>query len=579
MLVSIVCTVIFLAGYVAFVGSLLGYQKSEKPLPIMIWIPVSLVAAMCFHTFAAGIISILHIPVNLVSIGLIDLAVGLAGGYQIWRTKKVQKYEWKIADIIFLLLLIAAVIKFAIFHYTGNLTMNYWSVDAAEHFKTALGILKNQKVYGMFYAPLNNALLMETFSPLVAFSSYYKIFVLGDILNLTLGGLMFYGAIRTFCKDRFTFISAIVLTFLYLIGYQGNSTLFGFVYLGMGVTVIAYLITVTDMFLKDSENKWFYVGLFTLGCFGIFECYVLFMPVVFVAVLLTILRKQKMQQKLFSVETVVVGLAIFLIPCILGLYYIFTGIFTGGTTVSSAIAVDGGIYKDLYSNFVPYIPLALFGFYCGFRNKEKQTVQWLLPLWFLFMMGLLILGIIGKVSAYYYYKTYYVMWLLVLWLCMYGISTISVKERALVVIMGMLQLAMMGNYLFMVEEKIAKMNESLNEEPTELAFNNLLHFQWTAVWKEPYSLEKIELYQYVYDELLEGKDEGDILCAAQIEDYLWYRAITYQPEIEYMTDLSQSSDCILVLYDSQLYMENQQYFDSMNIMYETEAGFVAEVVR
>lgn len=584
---SILSSFVFVIGYLILLGSVLAIPKSNKALSGIAWLSIGIVGMMCFHTLIAGIIHICCIPVNILSLGIIDVTIGGLLWYKIKKQKQIQKYEWKKIDIIFLLVLFVVLLRFTFIHFTSDLLLNYRSVDPAIHLKNALAVVTNESIFGMFYAPLNNALLMETLAPVFKFSSYYKIFVLSDVLNLMLSGIIFYSAVRIYCKDKFTEIVALVLPFLYLIGYQGNSTMFGFVYLGMGVTIVAYLIIITDMFLEDEIPTWLNIVLLGIGCYGLFECYVLFMPVVFISILVAILIKQWKKKKLFSTETVMLGLSIFLIPCMLGLFYIFSGVFTGGTTVNSAIAVEGGIYKDLYSNFIPYIPFALYGYCCEFRKKQNLLMKFLFPMWTMFMLILLTLGMYEKVSSYYFYKTYYVMWLLVLWLCFYGISNISVREHLLVVIVAAMQFAMMGNYRFNIEQRITMKNEMFNPSPKAVAYNDLLNFQWQVLRMETYPKEKIKLYQYVYDHLIEEKGESNIMCAADIEDYLWYHTITAQEdtgsgywsigEEQYWINLeNNNTNYVMVLYDCPLYKAHKDYFDEMDVLYHTEKGFIGK---
>lgn len=574
------CTVLF--------GGCFLYKKKEETLAGVKWLGICIVAIMCFQTLVAGIIWLLHIPVNIISIGIGNLVAGALLLLKVRKDKKWQKYRWDRLDFLFLVLLIVSIAAFALMRYGSSLTISYLSVDASIHYKNAMGVVTNQGVFGMFFAPLNNALLIELLAPAFSVSEYYHIYVLADVLALGVSGLMFYGLIRDLSKDKLVRLVAVVLPFLFLLGYQLNSTLFGFMYLGMGVTVVAYIITVTDLFLREEIVSWFSIILIALGCYGIFECYVLFMPVVFFAILLSILVKQMGKKKLFSLETVVWGLAIFLVPCILGLYYIFSGIFHGGATVGSAINIEGGVYKELYVNFLPYIPFAVFGLYRGIREKDRRLNTYLFPMWGVFMLVLFLLGMNGRVSSYYYYKTYYVMWLLVIWMCYYGITYLSKKEMSLAVIWGVMQLALIGNNLMGVERSITAKNEMFNPTPRDGAVTSVLDFNRQIAGFPRYSVEKIELYRYVYDVLIEEKKETNIMCVSEIEDYLWYHAIINQEYTGNNYDIigteeffsnSTISNYICVLYDSQSYIAEQEYYDALEPVFATEAGFVAEVTR
>lgn len=92
------------------------------------------------------------------------------------------------------------------------------------------------------------------------------------------------------------------------------------------------------------------------------------------ALITCIFVKQWKMHKLVSRDTVVTCLAVFLIPCILGFVYTYAGVFKDGVTVSSAIVNEGACYRDLFSNFVIYIPLILFGFYAMCKKGDNNLV-------------------------------------------------------------------------------------------------------------------------------------------------------------------------------------------------------------
>ena len=97
--------------------------------------------------------------------------------------------------------------------------------------------------------------------------------------------------------------------------------------------------------------------------------------------------------------------------------------------------------------------------------------------------------------------------------------------------------------------------------------------------------EKEELYHWVYNELI-SKGEEIVPMAGYWEDDLWYQAISDQryygwgqsdpDHTDYFNHLNASgANYILVLKDSQIYADEQAYFDSLERIYDTGIGFVA----
>ena len=119
------------------------------------------------------------------------------------------------------------------------------------------------------------------------------------------------------------------------------------------------------------------------------------------------------------------------------------------------------------------------------------------------------------------------------------------------------------------------------------AYNDLLHYNYITFWMPGYSKEKEELYHWVYNELLEQGEEL-VPMAGYWEDDLWYQAITNQRyygwgqsdpnHTDYFNHLNDSgAEYILVLKDSQIYQDEQAYFDSLERIYDTEIGFVGKL--
>mgnify|MGYP002553100440 CR=1 FL=1 len=116
-------------------------------------------------------------------------------------------------------------------------------------------------------------------------------------------------------------------------------------------------------------------------------------------------------------------------------------------------------------------------------------------------------------------------------------------------------------------------------------FNDILRYNYVSFGMPGYSKEKEELYHWVYNELI-SKGEEIVPMAGYWEDDLWYQAISDQryygwgqsdpDHTDYFNHLNASdASYILVLKDSQIYADEQAYFDSLERIYDTGIGFVA----
>ena len=583
-------TAFFVAAVIIVWSSIFGLYKSEEKQTGVTWIVMLLILLNCYHTFWAAVFDLVHIPINIISIGIIDMITGGIVWFFNWKKKKYQKYEFAVSDLMFVVTAVVVLIIFAKTRYGGTaLNLNFLTIDPANHFRAAMDLVNDGTVTSMFYETVWNGLFIEMLAPLATVDYYYRFYVLSELIQVCLSAFVFYGIARKYSKDRFGRVAAYILSFVYMIGYPMCSMIYGFTYLGMGVTVVGMLIILTDMYLKEEMGKWMNIIFLMLGCLAIFECYVMFMPVVFFALISCIFVKQYRSHKLVSKDTVATCLAVFLIPCILGFVYTYAGVFKDGVTVSNAIVNEGACYRDLFSNFVLYIPFILFGFYMMCRKKENNLVLFLAPYTLLFALVLFWKALTGKASTYYFYKIYFLLWLLAFVLTYYAVVYAQKQTRILAAGCFAAWVFLTGMYLGKVEERIQIHNGLMVSSYKAEAYNDLLQYNYTTFWMQGYSKEKEELYHWVYNELLE-QGEDIVPMAGYWEDDLWYQAITNQryygwgqsdpDHTDYFNHLNESdAQYILVLKDSQIYQDEQEYFDSLERIYDTEIGFVGKLDR
>lgn len=582
---SIMASLFYTISFVTSVAGVFRIRKSDKKMYGVTWIPVSALLVTFYQCLFAAFGTILHIPVNLISVGLVNGILAFVLWYHIIKKKSVQTYCFEKIDLIAWLGVFLTVGVIAYQRYGLDLHIRYMAIDPAQHFKNAFDMMREQQVTAMYYASFHNGMLIELLAPFRDVTEYYQIYVLGDILHLLLAGLVFYGVIRKYLEDNYLKLAAVPATLIYLCGYPLNSTVFGFTYLGMCVTIIAATIVVVDGFIQGEFPKWIGVFMVSLCCLGVIECYILFMPVVFFSIFFCVLYKQKKFAKLVSFDTIKICLGIFLVPTFLGIYFTYRGIFcVGSTTVESAFAQEGGIYKDLFSNFVLLIPFALYGYYYLIKEKRNWIILYIFPLLICFILTLFGLGMVGRVSSYYFYKNYYFLWLIVFILAFVGITHMEKKNRPLLT-MGVLMwlfVAFVGFYR--IEDRIENQNDRYVANNNSRAFCDIFMFNRDALGNPVYPYGKIDIYRYAINEITDTDKYIPVVC--YWEDYFWMEAITGQRNGDYKCwDVSpdvfferlQDVDYVMVLRDGEFYLQYQEYFDSFEKVYENESGYVAKV--
>ena len=587
-------TFLYLISWLTLMSSFFFFRRNDKKEGIAIWLGLTIYASMCYNAFFAGILCLIHIPLNLYTFSILDLGTGVLLWW--WNKKRgsLQKYEFSKFDIAALVILVIGVLIFAKVRYGGlALNWNYKAVDPAARYREAMEYMNWHEVSRMFFAQLNNGMLMQFFSPWFAYDYYYKLYVLGDILNLILTGVVFYGVAKRYAKGTYLHVAAIICMLFYVFGYPLNSTLYGFTYLEMGINIIALLILLNDMFIKDEAPKWYLIVLLMLFCHGLFQCYVLFMPITFLAIGICLLIKQGKAKKLFSLDTLKQGLAIFVAPIVLGLVYTYMDVFVNDDVqVTDAIAAEGGIYRDLYSNFIFFLPIAIVGFVYLIRKKKNRTLVFLTPLLAVFMFGMFYLGYHSrKVSTYYFFKNYYLLWLVVFLLIMVALQQLEANGRRLVVAyLGMWAFGAMM-LLTGLETRIQNNNMWYVPDHKSQHMNDLLTFNWNTAQEGPYPLDKMDLMHWVYQNLLSnGETELQVPVASAEEETYLYESVTGQRLSDYrfwrttengletyFRNLDSKVEYACVFNDSGLYDLQRKYFDSFDRVFENSAGFVVRV--
>ncbi len=603
---SIVFSIISCIVWVILFLNIYFMPKTDKKLPGFVWAVITIVIINCYNALAAAIINPLHIPVNILSISVAELILiigiriyviyinNLSLNKKIifnksnWKMipEKRQKHEYSYADVAVLIVIaLVALIVFKV-RYGAGYNINYATIDPAVHVRNAMNVLNNNKVDGMFYSSFINALFIETFSPGYAVYSLYKLYIVAEMFQLILSGYVFYAAIRRFCTDKFLKVAAVICTLMYVVGYPLNNTLYGFTYLGIGVTLVGVLFCLSDIYINEEVNQEIIFILMMLVNVAVIICYALFVPVTYISLLIVLLIHQQSKKKLVSPGTIRIGLEVFLIPCIVGLAYTYSGIFGGSTTVNSAIAAEGAIYRDLYSNFIVLVPIGLYAIINLIMEKKNNLLVFLYPILTGFMLVLLYRGLsAGKVSSYYYYKNYYFAWLVIFILAFIGITYVSKNTRILLVTTLLVWTIIIVAACKGKEQGIYDKNQLFDPIVKASMFADLYSYNYNELLKLNYDMDKYDLYSHVYTDVSDnGKNQVPIV--SYWEDAYWYQAIEGSrfDDWDFSADyydkvIALKSKYVLVLTDSKdtVYTGHQAYFDGLNKIYSNSAGFIAEV--
>ena len=419
----------------AMITTFVLVKKSENKVNLISWCVLSLIAYLGFNILVCMIFGVFNITTNLLFLSVIDLVVTAGFGVKIYKDKKIQSFEIRKRDFLAVAIAIVIVCYMAVKQYTPlSKTMANASVDACMHYSASTNFADNMKILSKIDnqtgynfktmqtgAYINTGILMSVVRSVIPeFKDFvtFKIFEIGIML---LNILAIYMLVSDKLKTKTNYVIGIVFVILYAFAYPYTSLLYGFSYLSVAITFATGLFYLAKIYDKKQTNFLTLLGLIFLMGVGIIFSYCLFVPALFAFICIYVFikdfakKEEKSYLKFFKKETLIIT-GLLLILTILAICYLVIPTFTDSdqNKLTDAIGFDGGIYKALYQDFLFYIPLLVLFIYKTIKDKKInfQTVALII------IGGQILLSfvgvVLGIVSAYYYYKIYYILWILVI---------------------------------------------------------------------------------------------------------------------------------------------------------------------
>lgn len=589
---SYIGSLFFTVTYGILFINILRMPKCKKTLYGAPWICITFILTLWVNTMLAALMSLVHIPISLFSMGVAYILV--SGAIIYFYRKKCQQYIWDWLDIVILFIIAIIVIRLGIKQHGTNLQISYLTSDPGRHLQLAMDVVKERTVNGMFYAPLNNGLFISLLSPFLKPLQYYKSFILADIIMLYLAGAVFYSVIREGLHNRGQQVLGAVAAIIYMLGYPLNNKLFGFVYLGMAVTIIAVMIYISKIYIEDDMEERLTTILLMLGCNAVVMCYMLFAPVVFVAVFMVLILKNK--KNIVSVKGVIQCLEIFLLPCILAVWYCYIQYFLGQELkISTAIAANGVIYGEVYANFVFFLPIVIFALIRFIKDKRECELILFFGIFLIYMAGLLACAVLGKASYYYFFKVHHVVWMIVYWIMVLGIMELYRRERVMLVSYGTVIVFLVFMWLSGANDKIIEQEAYIgyvlnSDKYFTIGFDVFRYNKDTIEIDHTYSSSKMKLYAHALENKeVENKVIPIFADISNYEDCYWYEAITMQDMSTFYV-WNSSAEAVaedifekksvpytIILYSNPLYEEYKSDISKCEKIYENDAGCIIKI--
>ena len=402
--------------------------KTKTKQNILKWFAISLMLMFCYNILICVILSFIGISSNLLSLSIINLIVIASLIYTIRKTKKIQKYFINKMDIIVLVLMIIITIAITICYYGFPINIKNHITDAAVHYFSAnefyntsqLLFKENSDIMNLFDLQflmpgsyINTGILFKMLELIVS-NTYFSIaFIIFNLFIWFLSGILMYSLLSKNKHKEKDKILPLIFAIIYMLAYPLDSLFSGFSYLTLGLNIIITILIVC----QEKTNKNFKNILLFLLNFGIMFSYYYFAPIVYLAIFLQIIHNSlKKKEKLLNINNIVRIVITLIIPGLFGIIYfvIFQMIKYSGLPEEGYIGIlgiQGDIYKNLFTNICIFLILSLIIIF----KKKKINIEKKMLILNIIFIGILFIGMKQNiVSEYYYYKTYYLLWIFVI---------------------------------------------------------------------------------------------------------------------------------------------------------------------
>lgn len=462
--------IIYILTSLALIISYLLLNKSEKKENLIHSVIISVILFLTYNIFITQVMFFVHLESTLLNLAIVNIAFSAVFITKEIKTKTIQKYYINKLDIIAVIIILGLAITIVIMNYGTNIAVKHAVTDAATHYFASDDFYRYSTLFSressdtikwlntpylMTGAYVNTGIFLKLFKGIIDETFLVKLYFIFDMFIWMLSGLLMYTALSTNFKNKKHQILALVLTIFYMLAYQLNSLFAGFSYLGVGLDIIIGIIIIMKSEIKTNYKI---SSLFLLNL-GIMFSYYYFAPVLFLAEFWYILATNKKQNiKIFSKQNIFEILIVLVIPGLIGvIYFIGYPLMQANNKAFDyvgAIATDGFIYKDLIMNIFPYLLLSeVYIIYIAFK-KKNTFIDKLLYLTVIFTLLIYMLMRLEFVSSYYYYKIYYMLFL-VLTVSSYEILKIFVDKgkNVTIIVSGVLIIYSFGIFSAMILDK------------------------------------------------------------------------------------------------------------------------------
>lgn len=570
-------------------------KKSKKELNFVCHIFISLYLVMCYQVMAACILSFFFMEISIVTIGITNFILGVICSIYILNNKEIQKYRVWIVDIIAMLVFVVLALFWGMHQFGVSLDLfNYRStIDCTRHLLYAREFATKHSVTNIPFMAINTGLWFEAVYPFMHPYNDFRLIIRTDIVMVFLSSIMFWGLIRNHLKIRKHLMFGIIATILYTSGFPVNNMVFGTSYLGAGVTCTILVYKLICMYQERELQFSFFCSALFVSMFGLLKAYPLFFPIIFIS-LIVFFTYNMFYKRYGNYRWMKLIIPLMAIACAICVIIIFEIMPFGSPTIND-LTREGYIYRNLFSDFVFLIPFVLYRIYQCVQKGEVKF-DYVMSLFLgLYTCALLVVTYIAKMSTYYYYKIYYLLWMTVFYTAVMVIVTLG-NEALRVIHSIFITICMIAFYSIMgIENRIQSVTENRGFKINEnVAISDFLClYNWNYYWGDKKNMcispDTQELFQKVA-QLTEGEDMPTPYIGLYRYHQFCYYTMAYQWEEECEKFACMDSEnfiktvrndcrymCLLYEEADQAPWDINDYLDTLKVEYKNDAGIIYRV--